>query len=146
MHTRVNYAVGKTVTSLHAVLATKSNREILLALVLTLIGFGAIEFGIDHGATNAYVPIVTGCAKATIFFFATVGFITFISTMFAFAYYTTLGRETPRITGWGRGWRIVFSFAITGLVTAAAFNLFYQGLREIQFVALEYVSSLDDDN
>ena len=146
MYARVNYAFNKTVTSLLAVLQTKINREILLAFVLTLIGFGAIQFAIDHDANNAYAPVVTGCAKATIFFFATVGFLTFLSIMFVFAYYSTLGRETPRITAWGRGWRIVFSFAVTGLLTAAAFNLFYEGLRQIQFVALEYVSSLYDGN
>ncbi len=146
MYARLNYAFSKTLTFLRVVLGTKSTREILLAFVLTLFGFGAIQFAIDHDATNAYVPVVTGFAKATIFFFAAVGFLTFISTTFVFAYYSTLGRETPRITDWGRGWRIVLSFAIAGLLTAAAFNLFYEGLREIQFVAMEYVSSLYDGN
>jgi hypothetical protein len=136
MYARTNYAFSKTITSLHGILGSKSGREILLAFVLTLVGFGAVQFAIDHDAANVYDPIITGFAKAIIFFFATVGFIAFASTLFVFAYYLTIGRQT---LAYGRAFRIVFSFAISGLVTAAAFSLFYKGITETQFVETQYV-------
>ena len=136
MYARANYAFSKTMTSLHGILGTRSDREILLAFLLTLAGFGAVQFAIDHDAADVYGPIITGFAKAIIFFFTAVGFIAFTSTLFVFAYYLTIGRQT---LAYGRAFRIVFSFAISGLVTAAAFNLFYEGLTETQFVERQYV-------
>ena len=136
MYARANYAFSKTMTSLHGILGTRSDREILLAFLLTLAGFVAVQTAIDHGGADVYSPIITGFAKAIIFFFATVGFIAFASTLFVFAYYLTIGRQT---LAYGRACRIVFSFAISGLATAAAFNLFCEGLAETQFVETQYV-------
>ena len=41
---------------------------------------------------------------------------------------------------------VVLSFVVSGAVTAAAFNLFYEGLREIPFVGTQYPFLLHDGN
>jgi uncharacterized BrkB/YihY/UPF0761 family membrane protein len=148
MFPRLVYAVGKTVKNLDAVLKTKSDYEILLAFVVTLIGFGAMHFAIVHDVNNIFAPVLTGCAVATVFFLSTIGFITFISIIYVFAYNFTVGPERgfnpSSLSRRSRGWRIVLSFVVSGAVTAAAFNLFYEGLKEIPFVGTQYPFLLHD--
>ena len=150
MITRLDYAVVKTVKNLGTVLKTKGDYEILLAFVVTLFGFGAMQFAIVHDVDNIFAPVLTGCAVATVFFLSTIGFITFISTIFVFAYNVTVGPEPSfdlsSMRGRSRGWRIVLSFVVSVAVTAAAFNLFYEGLREIPFVGTQYPFLLHDGN
>ena len=137
MYTRLVYAVNKTVEKLHVVFRTKIGYEIALAFMLTVAGFGAMQFVINHDVNNVFAQIIVGCAIGTVLFLSTIGFITFISIIFVFAYDFTIGPErgfnSPKLSGWSRGWRIVLSFAVSGAVTAAVFNLFYEGLKEIPF-------------
>ena len=135
MHTRFVYAVNKAVKNLQLVFRTKIEREIALAFTLTVAGFGAMQFAINLDLDNLFAPVVVGFAIGTVLFLSTIGFITFISIIFVFAYDFTVGPKrgfnSPKLSGWSRGWRIVLSFAISGALTAAVFNLFYEGLKEI---------------
>ena len=150
MFTRLDYAVGKTVKNLSTMLKTKSEYEIILAFGVTLISFGAMQYAIDYDVGNIFAPVVIGCAVATVFFLSTIGFITFISTIFVFTYIFNVGPERgsklPSLSGWSRGWRIVLSFVVSGAVTAAVFNIFSEGLREIPFVGTQYPLILHDGN
>jgi hypothetical protein len=148
MFARLVYAAGKTVKYLDTVLKSKGDYEILLGFVVTLIGFGAMHFAIVHDVNNVFAPVLTGCAVATVFFLSTIGFITFISIVFVFAYNFTvgpgLGYNSKSLSGRSRGWRIVLSFVVSGAVTAAAFDLFYEGLKEIPVVGTQYPFLLHD--
>ena len=135
MSNRLVYAVNMTVKNLHAVLKTKTGYEITLAFMVTLAGFVAMQFAFNHNINNVAAPVIVGFADGTVFFLSAVGFITVISVIFVFAYAFTVGQEhgfsSPRLSGWSRSWRIVLSFTVSGAVTAAVFNLFYEGLKEI---------------
>ena len=132
MQKRLVYAVNKTIKSLHAVLKTETGYEIPLAFMLTLAGFGALQFAINHDVNNVFAHIIVGCAIGTVLFLSAIGFITFICVVFVFAYAFTISSErgfnSPRLRGWNRSWRIVLSFSVSGAVTAAVFNPFYEGL------------------
>ena len=132
---RLVYAVNTTVKNLHSVLRTKIEFEVTLAFMLTIAGFGAMQFAFNHDISNVFGPVIVGFAIGTIFFLSTIGFLTFIFVIFVFAYDFTVGPErgfsSPRLSGRSRSWRIVLSFTVSGAVTAAVFNLFYEGLKEI---------------
>jgi hypothetical protein len=148
MYTRLDYAVSKTVLNLRAVFRTETGYEIPLAFIVTLASFGAMQFAIEHNWKNIFTPIIVGGAIATVFFLSTVGFVTFASIIFLFAYNFTTGPEPgfirPKLSGWIRSWRIVLSFVASGVVTAAVFNLFYEGLKEIAFIH-DAISLTDGD-
>jgi hypothetical protein len=79
---------------------------------------------------NVFAPVIVGVAIATVLFLSEIRFITFICVIFVFAYDFTVGPErgfnSPRLSGWSRRWRIVLSFAVSGAVSPAVFNLFYE--------------------
>jgi hypothetical protein len=135
MYKRLVYAVNRTATNLHAVFRTKIDFEVTLAFMLTIAGFGAVQFAINHDVNNVFAPLMVGFAIGTVFFLSAVGFTTVIFVIFVFAYAFTVGPErgfsSPRLSGWRRSWRIVLSFTVSGAVTAAVFNLYYEGLKEI---------------
>jgi hypothetical protein len=150
MYARILYAVNNTAKKLDAVFRTKSEYEIALAFMVTIGGFVVMQIAINHDPGNVFAPFIVGCAIATIFFLSAIGFITFICVIYLLAYDLTVGPErgfnSPRLSGWSRGWRIVLSFAVSGAVTAAAFNLFYEGLKEIPFIGTQYPILLHDGN
>ena len=135
MQKRLVYAVNNTIKNLHGVFRTKTEFEVPLAFMLTLAGFGAVQIAINHDVNNVFAPVIVGFAIGTVFFLSAVGFITIIFVIFVFAYDFTVGPErgfsSPRLSGWSRSWRIVLSFTVSGAVTAAVFNLYYEGLKEI---------------
>ena len=135
MYQRLFYAVNTTVNNLHALFMAEIEFEVALAFMLTLAGFGAMEFAFNYDVNNVFAPVIVGFALGTVFFLSAIGFITVILVIFVFAYDFTVGPErgfsSPRLSGWSRNWRIVLSFTVSGAVTAAVFNLFYQGLKEI---------------
>ena len=135
MSKRLVYAVNTTVKNLHAVLRTKIEFEVTLAFMLTIGGFGAMQFAFNHDVSNVFGPVIVGFAIGTVFFLSAVGFTTVIFVIFVFAYAFTVtperGFSSPRLSGWRRSWRIVLSFTVSGAVTAAVFNLFYEGLKDI---------------
>ena len=135
MYKRLVCAVNTTVNNLHAVFSAEIEFEVALAFMLTLAGFGAMEFAFSYDVNNVFAPVIVGCAIGTVFFLSAVGIITVIFVIFVFAYDFTVGPErgfsSPRLSGWSRNWRIVLSFTVSGAVTAAVFNLFYEGLKEI---------------
>src|SRR6516165_5349013 len=133
MYSRLGYAFSKTLQSLHTVLRTRGEFAILFAFVLTIIGFSGMQIAIDHDVDNIPDQIIIGFAAATVFFLATIGFVTFISVLFVFVYGLTIGQDAGTdlqgLMGWSSIWRIVLSFVVSGAVTAALFNLFSEGLR-----------------
>jgi len=141
----LDYAFVQTAKRLRTALATKVKYEPLLAFAVTLVAFWAIQFAIDHNNGSIFIPFIVGGATAALFFFSTIGFVTFISIVFVFAYSLTVGRETRPLSGWARGWRIVLSFLVAGCLTAAAFNLFCEGLQQFRFVGMQYITLYDND-
>jgi len=146
MYMRLDYAVSKTLMNLRAVFRTESGYEIPLAFLVTLAGFGAMQFAIDHNVNSIFTTVIVGFAISTIFFLSAIGFITLISVVFIFTYNFTVGSERPKIRGLSRDWRIVLGFVVSGAVTAAVFNIFYEGPGEIPFVGTQYPFLLPDSN
>jgi hypothetical protein len=150
MYARFEFAFDKALRSLRAALSTQGNFGIVLAFLLTLIGFVGMQFAIDHDIDNVFTPIIVGFATATVFFFAAVGFVTFIATLFIFVYNLTINSDTnldlSSWKGWSYGWRIVLSFIVSGAITAAVFNLFSQGLTEFPVLKTQYLILLDAGN
>jgi hypothetical protein len=142
MYTRFRYAFSQALKNLEAVLKAKNDFVILPAFIIAVVGFVAMQIAIDHGTSNVSISIVAGCVMATLFFLSTVGFITLISTIFILAYSFTIGLDasfgSSRLGGWNRGWRALLSFVVSGAVTAAVFNLFSEGLRDIAIVTQQY--------
>ena len=135
MYERLIYAADTSVKSLHAVVASKSKYEIPLAFTLTIGGFVAMQFGLNYDVSN---PVIVGIAVGTVLLLSTIGFITIIGIIFVFAYGFTVGAQrsviSPKLNGWSRSWRIILSCAVSGAVTAAIFNLFDEGLKQISFI------------
>lgn len=134
MSNRLAYAVNATAHNLQAVFKTRAEFEITLAFLLTMVGFGAMQFALNHDVYNVFSAVVVGFAMGAIFFLSAIGFITVITVVFVFAYAFTVDRNdgvSSKLTGWGQGLRVVLSFTVGGAITAAVFNLFYEGLKEI---------------
>jgi hypothetical protein len=150
MYARLEFAFGKALRSLKAALSTQGSFGIVVAFLLTLIGFIGMQIAINHNIDNVFEPIIVGFATATVFFFAAVGFVTFISILFVFVYNLTINRDTnldlSSLRGWSYGWRVVVSFIISGAITAAVFNLFSQGLTEFPVLKTQYLILLDAGN
>jgi hypothetical protein len=150
MYSRLGYAFSKTLQSLHTVLRTRGEFAILFAFVLTIIGFSGMQIAIDHDVDNIPDQIIIGFAAATVFFLATIGFVTFISVLFVFVYGLTIGQDAGTdlqgLMGWSSIWRIVLSFVVSGAVTAALFNLFSEGLREMPVLRTQYQTIIDATN
>jgi hypothetical protein len=146
MYARINYAVGNTLRGLTAVLGTIDDYEVVQAFALTVAGFGGLEFAINRDAGNIVTSITSGCIVGTAFFLSIIGFTAILATTLAFVYYLCLGRDLsfdlPSLTGQNRGLRFAFSVAVSGLVTVAAFGLFYEGVRKIPILGPQYAALL----
>ena len=139
MFARFDYAFNETVKNLQAALRPKNDFAILAAFTLTIIGFGGMQIAINHDTDNILTPIIIGFATTTMLFLATVGLITFICTLFVFAYSFTIGQDYgPSLGVWSLGWRVALSFVVSGILTALVFNLFWEGLRDIPYVETQY--------
>lgn len=142
------YAFKKTVRTLSTVLASDNDHVLVLAFVVSTIGFVLMQIAFDRGFNNISATIATALGTATLFFLSTVGFIIFISTLYVFAYNLSLGpkagRKLPTSNEAPRAWRIALSFVVAGAATAAAFNCFSDGLREISFMRTQYALFLSD--
>ena len=134
MYMRLDYAASKTLMNLRAVFRTKSGYEIPLAFMVTVAGFGAMQFAIDHNVNSIFTAVIFGFAISTVFVLSAIGFITLIAIVFIFTYNFTVGTDRPNFSVLSRGWRIVLGFVVSGAVTAAVFNIFYEGLREVPFI------------
>ncbi len=66
MFKRLVYAVNKAVTNLRAVFRTKIDFEVTLAFMLTLAGFGAMQFAFNHDENNVFAPVIAGFAIGAI--------------------------------------------------------------------------------
>lgn len=150
MYARLEFAFGKALRSLSSALSARGSFGVAVAFLLTLIGFIGMQVAIDHDFDNVFHPIIIGFATAAVFFFAAVGFVTFIATLFVFVYNLTITRDTSldfsSLRGWSYGWRVVLSFIVSGAITAAVFNLFSQGLTEFPVLKTQYLILLDAGN
>jgi hypothetical protein len=142
------YAFKKTVRTLSTVLTSDNDHIVVLAFLVSAIGFGSMEIAFNRGFNNISAAIVSGVGTATLFFLSIVGFFTFISTLFVFAYYLSIspggGRKRSKPSFGGRAWRMALSFVFAGAATAAAFNFFSDGLREVTFMRAQYALFLSD--
>lgn len=150
MYARLEFAFGRALRSLSAALSVQRSFGVVLAFLLTLIGFVGMQIAIDRNIDNIFDPLIVGFATAAVFFFAAVGFVTFLATLFVFVYNLTIKRDTnldlSSWKGWSYGWRIVLSFIVSGAITAAVFNVFSQGLAEFPVLKTQYLILLDGGN
>lgn len=143
------YAFRRTLQFLEAVFASDKDYIVVLAFLISAAGFLLMQFAFDHELSSISATIIRALGTATLFFLSTVGFITFISTLFVFAYNLSLGPHPGGKLGNSRvrlrTWRMVLSFVIAGAATAAAFNCFIDGLKEVTFIRAQYSLFLPSD-
>lgn len=86
---------------------------------------------INHDTGDIFTSIILAFAGTAMLFLATIGFIAVIYTLFVFSYSLRIGRDggSSRSAS-SRGWRLVLSFVLSGVLTAAVFNLFWEGIRD----------------
>jgi len=139
MYARFDYAFSEALKNFQAVVRANHDYVILLAFSLAMIGFVGAQIAINHDTGDLFTPVITGFAATAMLFLATIGFIAFICTLFIFAYSLSIGRDAaPSLSASSRGWRLVLSFVVSGVLTAAAFNLFWEGLRDIPYLETQY--------
>ena len=133
------YAVKKTKWHLATTLRSSDDYIIMVAFAIVLLTFGAMQVALFHNSSISET-IISTMATATIFFFSFFGFIAFTATVVIFAYYFSTGNKTSSAVPHGRAqvWRLVLSFALSGLVIGAVFNSFCDGLEQISFVRTQY--------
>jgi hypothetical protein len=139
VYERFDYAFNETLKNLQAVLRSNNDYVILLAFSLAVVGFGGMQIAINHDTGDVFTPIILGFAATTVLFLATIGFIAVICTLFVFSYSLSIGRDRgSSLSASSRGWRLVLSFVVSGVLTAAVFNLFWDGIRDIPYVETQY--------
>lgn len=146
MEARLGYAFKRTLRTLETVLCAENDYIVIPAFIIVLFSFGAMQIVFDHAAISLSTSAVSALATATIFFLSIVGFVTFIWTIFIFSYNFTVGNKSVQTLSKvrGRAWRLLLSFIITGVVTAAVFDLFCDGLREVSLLREQYALFLSN--
>lgn len=147
MYARLDYAFQNTLGTLRAVFRTNDDYVIITAFTITLVGFCGIQVAIEH---NIIQSLISGCATATLFFLTILGFVTIISVVYTFSYGFSIGCAAglgaPSLSSWSRAWRGLLSLVVTGVVTAAVFGLFCDGLGQTSFAKEQYVFFVSDGN
>jgi hypothetical protein len=142
----LSYAFNRTLRDLEMALRLSDNRVIIFSFIITLLSFGAIQIAIVRNIASVSETIIFTCATAAVFFFSIVGFIAILSTTFIFMYYFSIGKTTSSGSQNRRWyvWRLILSFAFTGVVTGAVFNVLCDGLEDVSFIRTQYALFLSD--
>jgi hypothetical protein len=140
MEARLGYAFKRTLSMLESALSAENDYIIIPAFIIVLFSFGTMQIVLEHATTSLSTSAASALATATLFFLSTVGFITFIWTIFIFSYSFAVGNKFAQklSRGRSRAWLLVLSFILTGAVTAAVFDLFCDGLREVSLLRMQY--------
>ena len=140
MDARLGYAFKRTLRTLEAALTSENDYIFMFAFVIVLLSFGAMQVVFQHEAVPMTATVISALATAAIFFLSVVGFLTLVSTMIMFSYSFTIGSKSAKIlsSGRSRAWRLILSFVVTGVVTAAVFNLFCDGIKELSLLRPQY--------
>ena len=93
MFKRLVYAVNTTVNNLGQVFRTKIEFEFTVAFLLTLGGFGAMQYAFAHDAHNLFTPVIVGFAAGALFFLSAIGFVTVVFVILGFMYFCAVGPE-----------------------------------------------------